>query len=90
MTGRGIVSKPVLVGFLKEGILNHTTIQLTTMCIWVSLDVCANELKQFIDNAFRENRVDLDAITQDDIIFYSDQSSIYSYLSSFTSFISSY
>ena len=35
------------------------------------LDVGANELKPFIDNAFRENRVDLDVITQDDIIFHS-------------------
>jgi hypothetical protein len=80
MTVRGIVSKPVLVEFLKEGILNRANTQLTTMCIWVSLDVGANELKPFIDNAFRENRVDLDVITQDDIIFHSDQSSIHSYL----------
>ena len=80
MTGRDIVSKPVLVEFLKEGILNRTNTQLTTMCIWVSLDIDANELKPFIDNAFRENRVDLDVITQDDIIFHSDQSSIHSYL----------
>ena len=80
MTGRGIVSKPVLVEFLKEGRLNRTNNQLTTMCIWVSLDIDANELKPFIDNAFRENRVDLDVITQDDIIFHSDQSSMHSYL----------
>lgn len=58
--------------FLKEGILNLTNIQLTTMLIWVSLYVGTNELKPFIDNAFKENRVDLDVKTQDDIIFYSD------------------
>ena len=80
MTGRGIVSKPILVEFLKEGILNRTNTQLTTMCVWVSLDIGATELKPFIDNAFRENHVDLDVITQDDIIFHSDQSSIHSYL----------
>ena len=67
MTGRDIVSKPILVEFLKEGILNRTNTQLTTTCIWVSLDVGANELKPFIDNAFRESRVDLDVITQDDM-----------------------
>ena len=50
------------------------------MCIWVSLDVDANELKPFIYNAFGENRVDLDVITQDDIIFHSGKSGVHSYL----------
>ena len=80
MTGRGIIARSTLVEFLKEGIQNRNNTQLTTMCIWVSLDVGANELKPFIDNAFRENRVDLDVITQDDIIFHSGKSGMHSYL----------
>ena len=62
MTGRGIVSKPVLVEFLKEGILNRTNIQLTTISISISLDVGANKLKPFIVHAFRESRLDLDVM----------------------------
>jgi hypothetical protein len=55
------------VEFLKEGILNHTNIQLTTMCIWVSLDVGANELRALIGNTFRENLVGFNVVTQDDM-----------------------
>ena len=80
MNGRGIIARSILIEFLKEGIQNRNNTQLTTMCIWVSLDVGANELKPFIDNAFRENRVDLDVITQDDIIFHSGKSGMHSYL----------
>ncbi|MGC8516194.1 MAG: DUF1186 domain-containing protein, partial [Thermoplasmata archaeon] len=80
MTDRGIVSKQALVEFLKEGIQNRYNTQLTTMCIWVSLDVGANDLKPYIDNAFRENRVDLKVITQNDIVFHSDDSNVHSYL----------
>ena len=67
MTGKRNSSKPVLVEFLTEGILNRTNTQLTTMSIWVSLDVGANELMALIDNAFMENLVVFDVITQADM-----------------------
>ena len=80
MTVRGIVARSTLVEFLKDGIQNPNIRDLTTICIGVSMDIGATELRPFIDDAFRENRVELDVITQNDIIFHSVQPDMYSYL----------
>jgi len=80
MAERSIVSKQALVDFLKDGIVNHTDISLTSMFIWVALDIGASELKPHIDDAFRDNRVDLDIITQDDITFQLNPSIVHTYL----------
>jgi|GEM_PF-5160611 len=79
MSGRGLVPRPVLVEFLKDGIQSRTNMDLCSMCIWVALDIGAGELKPYIDDAFRENRVDLRTIAQDDIIFRTDPSGIHKY-----------
>lgn len=76
MAARKIISRSSLVDFLREEIKNNQDKSIVSSCIWVSLDVGANELRPFIDNAFQEGRVDLHSITPNDIKFLPDFSGV--------------
>ena len=76
MASRKIISRSSLLDFLRDEIQNNQDKSIVSICIWVSLDAGAIELRPFIDRAFQEGRVDLDTITPNDIKFLPDFSGV--------------